>query len=220
MAAVAGYKGRARITSPTGVAMTDEPMTNGGSGLVYRTTNAAKNFWDPRVEPVVEDGGGVVASGYTVDYLLGKVTFAAPPTGSVVVTASYLPRYEAPACKSYSIALSVNLLDKTVLGDTAVKRLPGLKDGSGTLERLESGLEDYDTTGTTTRLWDLLDDGTPVGLEFRADEDSPACTRCYALIQANNLAGGVADLATASVAFNAVTWANSRAAFTIGNPEA
>lgn len=214
----AGYKSRARVTSPTGVAMVDEPMTNGGSGLVYHTTNAAKNLWDPRVAPVVEDGGGIVASGYTVDYLMGKVTFDAPPTGSVVVTASYLPRYVVPACKSYSLAMSVNLLDKTVLGDEAVARLPGLKDASGTLERLESGLEDYDTTGATMRLWDLLEDGVPVGLEFKTNEAVAHCTRCYALIQANNLAGGVADLATASVTFNATTWANSTAAITDGDP--
>jgi hypothetical protein len=218
MTATAGFKGRVRITSPTGVAMVDEPMGNGGSGLIYHTTDATKNLWDPRVEPVVEDGGGVVASGYVIDYLLGKVTFAAPPTGSVIVTASYLPRYTLPACKSYSLAMTTNLLDKTVLGDEAVAREPGLKDASGTLERLESGLEDYDTSGATVRLWDLLDDGTPVGLEFRTNEASAACTRCYALIQANNLGGGVADLATASVTFNATTWANSATAITEGDP--
>jgi hypothetical protein len=193
-------------------------MTDSGDGLTFFTAAAAKNFWDPRVEPVLEDGGGVIASGYTIDYLLGKVTFDAPPTGSVLVTGSYLPRYVLPSCKSYSLALSANILDATVLGDEAMSRIAGLFDASGTLERLESGLEDYDTTGATVRLWDVLDGRVPVGLEFKTDEASAQCTRCYALIQANNLGGGVGDLATASVAFNATTWANSRAAIAHGDP--
>jgi hypothetical protein len=209
--ATAGYKARARITGVVGVAMTDEPMSvvAASSGLVFRTTAATKDFWDPRVAVVVEEASVVVPSGYTVDYLLGTVTFAVAPVGAVTVTGSYLTKHLIPACKSYSLAMSANLLDSTVLGDAAVARTTGLKDVSGTLERLESGLEDYTTA-----------DGAPVGLEFRTDEAATRCTRCYALINATNLAGGVADLATSSVTFSGTTWANSADAVQHGDPAA
>lgn len=215
----AGYKARARITGVAGVAMTDEPMSvvAASAGLVFRTTAAIKDFWDPRVAVVVEEASVPVPSGYTVDYLLGTVTFAVAPVGAVTVTGSYLTKHLIPACKSYSLAMSANLLDSTVLGDTAIARTTGLKDVSGTLERLESGLEDY-TTGLS--LWDVLADGAPVGLEFRTDESVSRCTRCYAILNANSLAGGVADLATSSVTFSGTTWANSASAVQHGDPAA
>lgn len=212
----AGYKARARLTHPDGEAMTEQAMTDSGDGLRFVTTDATKNFWDPRVEPVIEDDGVVVSSGYTVDYLMGQIVFDAPPTGPVTVTGSYLPRFVLPACRSHTLNLSANMLESTVYGDDAVRREVGLLDISGTLERLEEGLEVYD--GDAQTLWDLLDGRKVVGLEVRADNDDPHCTRCYVLINQNDLSGAVGELATASVSFQGVSWANSRKSAANGDP--
>lgn len=212
----AGYKARARLTHPDGEAMTEEVMTDSGDGLRFVTTDANKNFWDPRVEPVIEDDGVVVSSGYTVDYLMGQVTFDAPPDGPVTVTGSYLPRFQLPACRAHTLNATAAMLETTVYGDEAVARLAGLFDVSGTLERLESGLEVYD--GDAQTLWDLLDGRKVVGLEIRNDNAQPHCTRCYVLINQNDLSGAVGELATASVSFQGVSWANSRLSAANGDP--
>lgn len=214
--ATAAYKTRARLTHPDGEAMTEEAMSDSGDGLRFVTTDADRNFWDPRVEPVVEDNGVVVSSGYTVNYLMGQVTFDAPPTGPVTVTGSYLPRFLLPACRAHTLNATAAMLEATVYGDEAVARLAGLFDVSGTLERLESGLEVYD--GDAQTLWDLLDGRKVVGLEIRNDNAQPHCTRCYVLINQNDLSGAVGELATASVSFQGVSWANSRLSAANGDP--
>jgi hypothetical protein len=215
--ATAAFKTRLYVTSQTGVTMTDEAMGNGGSGLVYSTTNAAKNFWDPREPAAIKDGSTTLVLGtdYTVDYLLGQVTLAAPPAGSVTVTGKYLPKLALPACRSYSLTPQRAQLDATVFGDEAVNRISGLGDVAGTLERLETGLEDY-TTGES--FWDAFNAGIPVGIEERYDGDLTYCTRLYALLESLPQNATPADLATAVVGLQGVTWGNSDKSMSIGDP--
>jgi hypothetical protein len=216
--ATPAYKTRLRVTSQTGVTMTDQAMNNGGSGLVYKTTNAARNFWDPRTAAVIKDGATTLTLGvnYTVDYLLGTVTLAAPPAGSVTVTGKYLPKIALPACKSYSLNLSKAQLETTVYGDDFIDRISGLGDASGTLERLETGLEDY-TTGES--FWDALAGGVPVGLEERYDDAvTTYCTRLYVQLESLPQSAAPGDLATAVVGFQGVTWGASDKSISIGDP--
>lgn len=217
--ATAAFKTRLYVTSQTGVAMTDEAMGNGGSGLVYSTTNAAKNFWDPREAAVIKDGSTTLVLGtdYTIDYLLGQVTLAAPPAGAVTVTGKYLPKHTLPACRSYSLTPQRAQLDTTVFGDEAVNRTSGLGDVAGTLERLETSLVDY-TTGES--FWDAFLAGVPVGIEERYDGDLTYCTRLYALLESEALSSAVGDLATAVIGLQGVTWANSDKSMSIGDPVA
>jgi predicted nucleic acid-binding protein len=152
----------------------------------------------------------------TVDYLLGTVTLAAPPAGSVTVTGKYLPKIALPACRSYSLNLTKAQLETTVYGDDFVDRISGLGDASGTLERLETGLEDY-TTGES--FWDAFLAGVPVGLEERYDDATTTyCTRLYVQLESLPQSAAPGDLATAVVGFQGVTWGNSDKSISIGDP--
>jgi hypothetical protein len=131
------------------------------SGKIYQVTDAAKRVLDPDTAIVVKDDGVEVAAGsYTVNYMFGKITFAAaytPTTPITIFSGKYLPRLEIGVAKEYSIDDETELPDTTVFSSSPVEQcIPTTRDVTGTLRRLDAGQIDYDTGGGSVRLMDLL----------------------------------------------------------------
>lgn len=160
----------------TAVAFTNEATTLLTANTVYQITDTTKRILDPSAAITVEvdaDGAGagayVVAAAdtYTVDYLFGKITFAADQGASALVrvSGSYLPVHSVAESRSVSINSSRTELEKTVLGDTDKSFLLGLKSAEGELEGLFIGTDDLDSGAGSLVLQTLHDDGTPKLLE-------------------------------------------------------
>lgn len=108
------------------------------SGTTYRINVAANRVMNPAVSVVVKDGGTPIAtSGFTVDYLKGEVTLAAPPVGVVTVDFNNISMQPALEAKEFSINLVRDELESTVFTDTEKKYILGLKGGGGTIGCLD-----------------------------------------------------------------------------------
>lgn len=146
--------------SGTSTSMTAEATTL-VTGKTYRITNAAKRMLDPAVAVVVDDGGSPVSASdiLSIDYLHGIVTFDPGYTvlGAITVDANYLPLSQIADVHDVSLSTSVTMLDDTVYEDTAVSRLPGLRDLSGSFSVYDGG---------STDISDLMAAGTVLYLTF------------------------------------------------------
>ena len=134
---IAGYNCEIYITG-TSTAMTGEACTS-ETATVFQITDGAKEVFDPFTIFVVEDGGVPVATtGYTIDYLFGRITFAVAPAGAVTVDGAYLPRLAVADASEFSFTLSREQLDMTTfsLTDAYRKRFMGLLDAEGSMNNL------------------------------------------------------------------------------------
>jgi hypothetical protein len=218
--ATAGFNAQV-LVSGTSTAMTSEATTQVGATSVYYITSEARRVLDPDTAVVVSDGSGVVAaSNYTVNYLAGRVTFADAfsVTGSVTVTANYLPLLEVATARGFQFSTSRSLLDATVNGDTAVGRISGLADCSVTLERLDVQNDDLDPGVGTVTLGGLLAAGTWTLVKVYPDSlDTDVVFAAFVRVEADALSATPADLATSSVTFQGVTPGDATQSFWLGN---
>lgn len=160
-----GLAGRRALVRVSGVAVpfADEATTT-ADDQTYQITNSARRYWDRDTAIVVEEDGVATAESYTVNRLLGTVTFAAADVGRGVVTVSgaYLPTAVALGARAYSYQLVRTMLDDTDF-DSAndesgfTSKIAGLLDASGTISRR------LNADGT---FFDALNAGAPVILEF------------------------------------------------------
>jgi hypothetical protein len=92
--------------SGTPTTMTDEAMSL-VSGKTYKITDAAKACIDLDTAVVVEDNASPVAAAdiLNIDYLHGRVTFAASytPTGPITITGKYLPLSTLGTSQSFTL---------------------------------------------------------------------------------------------------------------------
>jgi len=143
--------------SGTSTAFTGEACTQIGATLVYQINTAAKRCWNPSVAVTVYDGGDLVAaSGYTLNYLYGKITFTEAPAGAVTVTGEYMPLHEIGTVRGFSLSVSCGAEDSTVMGSavTTRTRQVTLYDVAVELDLLEQGATVFDGDAATldTRL--------------------------------------------------------------------
>lgn len=158
----------------TPTALTNEATTEVTANTVFQITDAAKRVLDPDTALVVEvdDGGGYAAADaadYTVDYMFGKVTFAAAlgASDTVRVSGKYVPLLTAAGGVDFEIDDSGNLLDDTEFGDTWRSRFLGLQEASGSFTLLNPLQLDLDGGAGTTKLRTHQRAGTKVLLEYR-----------------------------------------------------
>lgn len=177
MAVIAGWKARLYLGNADAIAAgATVPMTL-ISAKRYRCTSAAQDAWDPAGGIVVEDDGSPVdAANYTVNWLLGQITFASSYTvaGDVVATVNTFPKLQWVGVRRVEISAEAEVLDASQLGDGFMRRILGRKGASGTFE----GFSVDDAGGYT-----LDDTFTADGytfLEVRSDGNSPLCHRAYA----------------------------------------
>lgn len=133
------YSGRSALLKATGTptAMTTEATTANATWDVYTITDAAKRVIAPYASVSVFVDATPVTSGWTVNRLLGTITFAVALTSSevVTVTTDYLPRVTMAECPEYDLTINNNAEDSSVLGNTWMTRENTLGDVSGSFQR-------------------------------------------------------------------------------------
>jgi len=73
----------AEKTAAAGVAFTALAMVDSGDHLTYQAA-AGYRYWDPSETITIKSDGGAVSSGFTINELEGKVTFAASMDGHTI----------------------------------------------------------------------------------------------------------------------------------------
>lgn len=115
---VAGYNAVIK-KSGTPTAMVAEPMGL-VSGKTYQITAATKRMiaWTAAIT-VLDNAVDATANVESIDYLTGKVTFAAAytPTGPITITASYLPMTQIAKGRSFNLRQSIAQIDTTGYDD-------------------------------------------------------------------------------------------------------
>jgi hypothetical protein len=122
----------------TSSALANEATTKRVANTVYQITNASRRVLDPQVAVSVDvDGIVSPASAYTIDYMFGKVTFAAEQTAGAVVrvvSGAYMSPLTLAEAKECTISLARDIQESTVFtGDGYKTRLTTLKSASGSL---------------------------------------------------------------------------------------
>jgi hypothetical protein len=157
MTAAAGFSTSLQIASAS-TAMTNEATTMAGGTTVlhsqFQITNAAKRAVDPTATVLVEidtSGTGssyVTATGYTLDYLYGRVTFPTDQGASTLVRVSgaYMNRLPFLLANSVSLSCMRDLVESTAFaagaGSAAKTRIADLEDCSVEIGHLSSVFDD------------------------------------------------------------------------------
>lgn len=223
MAATAGHKAQVRIgvlgdkTTRTDYEL-DE--VSGSSGLLW-AGGAERYIWDPGVPITVKINGSGAASGWVFDYLLGILSFDADQTGNTIeITGSTFDLHVIAQAHAVSVSVSKAMLESTVFGDEAVRRIPGLNDVTGTISRFETGAADYDIGAGSLTIYDVIESGEAVVLDIRPDSNGPSAIRCTALLESEASSSDVTGIQEAVVTFQGTLLDGATASASIGNPTA
>lgn len=132
--AIIGRKALVKV-SGTSTAMTAEATTNTGDNKTYQITATAKRVIDPTATITVKVGGITTAESYTLNRLVGKITFALVDAGRAAVTVdgNYLPMSNAAQAKEYSWTLEAENAEDTEFQDVWKTRVQALLNFSGSL---------------------------------------------------------------------------------------
>lgn len=90
---------------------TNETLTGDGAFTLYYAQN---QWWDSTVPPVIKKNGGVITSGFTIDYDEGQLTFGPALLSTDVVTATYT--YKLPS----QIAQATVLMATVLIGESDI----------------------------------------------------------------------------------------------------
>lgn len=185
--ATAGFQCKIQIAASTTV-LTGEGMTDSGDGLRYYMTDAADQPLDPATAITVYDGGSpVAAADYTVNHLMGYVTFASSPAGAVTLDGARLNLVTVAEARQFTFTSSRALLDDTVFEDTAVSRLASLRDVSVTFSMLTSDVTDLDAGAGTTTINDILANGTAKLLDISFGSGVTKRARAFVLFESDEV---------------------------------
>jgi len=118
MAVYVGYGANVYLASGTPVSFTDEAMTNAGDNKTYTITNSAKRFWSRNYAVTVKKNGGVISSGFTIQYPGGRVVFttANQPTDTITVSGYYIPVSQIGDGKEWTLDIESDTEDATTFG--------------------------------------------------------------------------------------------------------
>lgn len=203
MTAIAGYRGRLSVGG-TSTAFTAQACAN-VTGNTYRVSNAARRLLDPAVARVWKDGGSAIAAAGIVseDLLFGTVTLAAPPSGSVTLDASYVPKAAVADVTSLDVEEKLDLFDRTSM-DAGGHRtfLPTLSSATGSVTLLDNLLTDLDPGGAVAS-WDSIRAGRlPALIEFDPDANGTYVFRAWALLDDTKRGAPTSGAMTGVVAFS------------------
>lgn len=115
------YKGIAGYKAVIKKAGTGTPVVNGAmtlvSGKTYQVTTASQQVWDRTATVTVKDNAVTVSAANiaNIDYLFGKVTFAASYTviGPVTVDYTWLAMTQIAKARSYNLTMSMDPIANT-----------------------------------------------------------------------------------------------------------
>lgn len=140
MAGLPGYGGAVYYGAQTSSSFTEEAMTDAGDDTTFTITDATKSMWDDTASFTVEvdDGGGYdpVASGFTINYAIGRVVFdeALGATDTVRVSGKYFTKTEVARAKEWSLDIEKALEDDTEFGSSWESSIPILGKASGSVK--------------------------------------------------------------------------------------
>lgn len=121
--------------SGTSTAFSAEATTASEGYTIYKITNEAKRILDRSVIPTIYKDGGEVSSGFTIDYLLGKVIFTVANGAAEVITldGKYMPMADIADGHEYEVSFNANLIPAPVFGSEYNKNVQGDKNISGSI---------------------------------------------------------------------------------------
>ncbi len=194
----------------TSTAFSTEACTEVTANTVYRITDATKQVWDPTAALTVEvdplaDGNWAAAGTHTVDWLRGKVTFAADQGGPALVRVSgfYIPLLAVATAREYAFDLAVGLPDTTTFGSAGEReRIAALGDLSGSLGLVEDLATDHDTGGGTRTFSALVLAKTKAFLEIKGGGVAQN-VRAWVLFDSGGIDGALDDAIVSRIAWKA-----------------
>lgn len=118
-------------------------MTDGGVHTIYTLVVVTpQKYWNPNKPPVItkQTGGSgpfnpVSAALYTVDYILGTVTFLTPNGASDVIKINgieYITLQQIGDMFNWSIDLKIGIVDATAFMDEFATKLSGIRSWTAT----------------------------------------------------------------------------------------
>lgn len=196
------------------VSFSNEAMSDTGDGYTWQTSTLTKSIWDPEQTMVVEvdSGGGygvVSAANYTLDYVVGKVTFASDQTGnSVRISGYYHPRYTIAQARAASMAVSRKPNDGNRFGDGGQRRKYGRLDCGSEITILDENMDPIDGGGgSEDSILDMILAAKRTCLEINPDRDNSRFFRfwCRFYSQGQELANDSISTSTLSASGTNIT---------------
>jgi hypothetical protein len=187
--ALRGYLAQVKQQS-SAVAMTDEATTATGN-ISYQITNTAKRIIDLGTAVVVKVGGSPVTTGFTIDYLNGKIVFTSVATRTVTVTGAYVTLTTVASARSFTFNGTRETTDVTKFGTQFREFEPTLLTGTA-----ELGLV-YEANST---FFAMLTNGTIKVLEYYPN-DSLTPIRFFGLCTNNSINAPVEGVLDESITF-------------------
>ncbi len=171
------------------------------SGKTYKITDGTKNIWDRTATLNVFDNGvNHNADVIDIDYLFGRVTFAAgyTVTGPVTVTGKYYPRVQLAKGQSFTLTQTADMIDKTDFGTAQAnggRRVfqPGLR---------EVGLEVQGFFDATSDFLSLLEGRNEFIIEIDPIGDQLSMARGFFRLMNQGRSGDVGALEQETLRFS------------------
>jgi hypothetical protein len=178
-------------------------MSDTGNGTLWTIDDGTKNVFDPAATFTVEvdSGGGfstISPSNYTIRYLVGAVEFDSSQSGnSVRISGDYLPKYRVIEGYSTDPSASPDLLDATVFGDTAMRRVQGLLDVSVSFEQYLVKETPIDGSGgSESSLHDIVTAGDSIVFSWDPDGNGNGLIRAFVKSSSESWSASPDSLAT------------------------
>ncbi len=195
----AAYKAQIKIAGDP-VRVVKTAFSRVGNTATYKANNAAHTIISPDFRVIVYRAGDfsdtiITPLEYSVNYLLGEITFYAvpPATTQISVTYNYVPTATTVGASSYGVNLSGDILDDTNFKDADANggyrtRLYGINDVSISLSRFNDNSAVFKTLKEKRKR--VLVEIRPGGTEL---------VRGWFVIESDNTSGDVGGLETEEI---------------------
>lgn len=153
-------------------------LADAGDHLNYQAAWGSRR-WDNRETLTIKKNGTAITTGFTVDYLAGKITFSSAQLGADVFTATgeKLALVEVADLRGMSFEGSAKMLESSTIRDAFEQYLPGKKNW-----KLSTDLWFVDGT-----YWEYLAAGRLVAeIFYKYDSSVKKCLVGYAQIDGVN----------------------------------
>jgi hypothetical protein len=189
MAAKAGFAARLRITSAVSSSSTNNAADLSTDGVTLSITDTGKRHWDRTLSTglaVFQNAADVTGDIASINYVQGKVTFAAAKSTSATYTIdvdSFTSTFVAQG-RSWSGTAETEMLDQTTFSTTTSDGkwrtvAPGLSGGSVDIERLWAS-----TTGPA--FFDRFTTQTAFVVELIADQAATDKLEGFAYVEGDD----------------------------------
>lgn len=175
------------------------------SGTTYGLPAPFKNIisFVPGTTHTITDGGVSIGSAFSTDYLAAQVTLNSPPAGAVqIVGASYMLLNPALEVKEFTLSLTRDELEATIMGDAAKEFILGLKGGSGSIGSLDVLSTIFLNSGGQTQSIQSMHEGDlSLVLSVVLNPDTNRAFRAFVKVPSLDLSGARDGLVESSFAF-------------------